>query len=102
MQAMQRGKNARKAGPLRKGEEAPPPEMLVPAPAEAMDPEMAAAAGMDPAQDAAAAKMQAAQRGKKARDEYLAQRKDKEEQEKAATKMQAMQRGKNARKKPAA
>ena len=42
--------------------------------------------------------MQAVQRGKKARDGYLNQRKEKEEQEKAATKMQAMQRGKNQRK----
>ena len=43
-------------------------------------------------------KMQAIQRGKKARDEYLKERKEKAEQEAAATKMQAMQRGKNARK----
>jgi len=53
---------------------------------------------VDPEQAAAAAKMQALQRGKKARDEYMAQRQEKAEQDAAATKMQAVRRGQAERK----
>jgi len=99
MQAMQRGNMARKsasgdaavaaapANPAAPEASAPPPEdELAGLPSEA---------GANPEMDAAAAKLQAAKRGKEARDEYMKQRKERQE---AATKMQALQRGKNARK----
>lgn len=49
-------------------------------------------------QDAAAAKIQALQRGKKAREETEKVKKEKAEQAEAATKIQAIQRGREARK----
>jgi len=92
MQALQRGKNARKASAGGAGTPAVEAGEVADQAAEVVD---LPGSGVDPEMDAAAAKMQAAQRGKKAKDEYVKQRKEREE---AATKMQALQRGKNARK----
>ena len=95
MQAIQRGNMAR-MGPKTRAEamaEAEAAKQAAEAPPEPAADELPSS---NPETDAAAAKLQAVQRGKKERDAYLAAKK---EREAAAVKMQSMQRGKNARKK---
>lgn len=98
VQAITRGRNARKsvggtaAEPQAAGE---PAESSEPAAETTADAAEDAAANAE--MESAAARMQAVQRGKKSRDEFMAKRKEREEQAAAATKMQSITRGKKAR-----